>query len=264
MAITEAEAGPVVPLATVRRFEAAAFRAWPATSVHYDGTWAIRLTASHPAKRLNSINPLDPADTSNIAQRIARGGARFAAYDRPVTFRISPLAGQPLLDHFETEGWSSFGESLVMAVPLDTLPLDEVIDHIPIRDIATFSSALIAVRDLAPTMRAGISEVIGAIEPDCGMFLLDSDDRPAATAITVVDGDLAGLFEIATVPHLQRTGLARRAVLSALRWARTRGATTAWLQVEAGNKAALALYRSLGFAEIYQYRYRRPATGPAQ
>ena len=48
------------PLGIARRFEAAGFRAWPAASVHYDGTWVIRLTAGHTAKRLNSVNPLDP------------------------------------------------------------------------------------------------------------------------------------------------------------------------------------------------------------
>jgi hypothetical protein len=36
-------------LATVRRYEAAGFRAWPAASVLYDGTWLIRLTAGNSA-----------------------------------------------------------------------------------------------------------------------------------------------------------------------------------------------------------------------
>lgn len=261
MAITAAEVCSHVPLATVRRFEAAGFRAWPATSVHYDGTWAIRLTASHPAKRLNSINPLDPADTIDIVHRVARASARFAAYDRPVTFRISPLAGQPITDFIEEEGWTTFGESLVMAAPIGALPLADAIDHLPVRDIATFSSALIAVRNSTPLIRAGISEVIGAIEPDCGMFLLDSGGRAASTAIAVADGDLAGLFEVATAPEFRRKGMARRSVLSALRWARARGASTAWLQVEAGNEAALNLYRSLGFTTIYRYHYCRAAGG---
>ena len=79
---------------SVRRFEAAGFRAWPAASVYYDGTWAIRLTAGHPAKRLNSVNPLDPGDVANPAERIARAARRFAAYGRPLTFRMSPLVGQ--------------------------------------------------------------------------------------------------------------------------------------------------------------------------
>ena len=63
-------------LAQVRRYEAVGFRAWPAAAVHYDGTWVVRLTAGHPAKRLNSVNPLDPGDVVNIEERIARAARR--------------------------------------------------------------------------------------------------------------------------------------------------------------------------------------------
>ncbi len=84
---------PKAGLSTVRRFEAAGFRAWPASAVHYDGTWVVRLTAGHPAKRLNSVNPLDPGDVHDLPERIMRAGRRFDAYGRPLTFRLSPLAG---------------------------------------------------------------------------------------------------------------------------------------------------------------------------
>jgi ribosomal protein S18 acetylase RimI-like enzyme len=46
-------------------------------------------------------------------------------------------------------------------------------------------------------------------------------------------------------------------VTAALRWARHRGAETAWLQVESANIAAVALYKGLGFAEVYRYAYRQ-------
>ena len=86
----------------------------------------------------------------------------------------------------------------------------------------------------------------------------ESDDKALASAICVHDGDLAGLFEIATDSGERRQGHARRLVQSALKWARQRGARFAWLQVEADNRPALALYRLLGFDEIYRYHYRQP------
>ena len=73
---------PKAALSTVRRFEAAGFRAWPASAVHYDGTWVVRLTAGHPAKRLNSVNPLDPGDVQDLPERIIRAARRFDAYGR--------------------------------------------------------------------------------------------------------------------------------------------------------------------------------------
>jgi ribosomal protein S18 acetylase RimI-like enzyme len=48
-------------------------------------------------------------------------------------------------------------------------------------------------------------------------------------------------------------------LLSALRWAYSRGGRVAWLQVEADNAPALRLYSSLGFGELYRYHYRQPA-----
>jgi len=249
---------PATVLAKVRRFEAAGFRAWPAAAVHYDGTWVVRLTAGHPAKRLNSVNPLDPGDVGHLAERIARAGRRFEAYGRPLTFRISPLSGAALSAHLDAEGWSRFDESLVMRLPLAQAPVDDAIDHIPLKDISRFVSASLKVHDADASLRPGLSEIIGAIQPEAGLFALERGEEALATLICVHDGDLAGLFEIATDKAVRKQGLGRQLILSALKWARLRGARQAWLQVEAANAPALALYHSLGFEEAYRYHYRRP------
>lgn len=248
-------------LATVRRFEAAGFRAWPASSVVYDGTWVVRLTAGLPAKRLNSINPLDPADAVNLPERIARAARRFEAYGRPLTFRLSPLAGPLLTAHLDREGWSVFDESIVMRCPLDGDMLDAVIHQIPLKDMARFVAASMKVHALDPSMRPGLSEVIGSIEPEAGLFVLEDGANAVATAVCVHDGDLAGLFEVATEAAERSRGHGRRIVLAALKWARLRGAREAWLQVEACNEQAIRLYRAIGFRDVYRYHYRRPGQG---
>jgi ribosomal protein S18 acetylase RimI-like enzyme len=249
---------PLPELAQVRRYEAAGFRAWPAAAVHYDGTWVVRLTAGHPAKRLNSVNPLDPGDVVNIEERIARAARRFDAYGRPLTFRMSPLSGVALSRHLDAEGWSTFSQSLVMRMPLDDAAVGEAMDQIPLKDMGRFIGAALKVHGLDASLRPGLSEIIGAIQPEAGLFVVEHDEEPLATAICVHDGDLAGLFEIATDAAWRGRGHARRIVLSSLKWARLRGAREAWLQVEADNEPAIGLYRSIGFSEIYRYHYRRP------
>ena len=251
------ERPPKAELAIVRRFEAAGFRAWPASAVHYDGTWVVRLTAGHPAKRLNSVNPLDPDDVHDLPERIARAGRRFDAYGRPLTFRLSPLSGAVLCRHLESEGWAGFAESLVMQLALDDDAVHGAMDQIPMKDMGRFVGAAMKTSGLDPALRAGLSEIIGSIQPEAGLFVLERDEEPLATAICVHDGDLAGLFEIATDAAERGKGFARRMVLSALKWARLRGARQAWLQVEADNLAARRLYESLGFSELYRYHYRR-------
>ena len=146
-----------------------------------------------------------------------------------------------------------------MRLPTSTeAALDEAIDQIPLKDVGRFLTAALAVHGADPAIRPGLSEIIASIEPEAGLFVHESDDKPLASAICVHDGDLAGLFEIATDADERRQGHARRLVQSALKWARQRGARYAWLQVEADNPPALGLYRSLGFDEIYRYHYRQP------
>ncbi|MDQ2632958.1 MAG: GNAT family N-acetyltransferase [Pseudomonadota bacterium] len=248
---------PSTALSTVRRFEAAGFRAWPASAVHYDGTWVVRLNAGHPAKRLNSVNPLDPRDVDDLPARIVRAGRRFDAYGRPLTFRLSPLAGRDLVRHLEDEGWAGFGESLVMQLDLDNEAVHGAMDQIPMKDMSRFVGAAMETQAADPALRPGLSEIIGAIQPEAGLFVLEQDDKPLATAICVHDGNLAGLFEVATAAAERGKGHGRRLILSALKWARLRGARQAWLQVEADNFAARRLYDTLGFGEIYRYSYRR-------
>ena len=249
--------GPELPL--VRRFEAAGFRAWPAASVHYDGTWVVRLTAGHPAKRLNSVNPLDPGDLTGLNERVGRAARRFEAYGRPLTFRLTPLSGDPLQAYFDEQRWSVFDESLVMRLPLaGAAAVDAAIDQIPLKDISRFIGAAMKVHGFEPALRPGLSEIIGAIRAEVGLFVLEAGGEPVASLICVQDGDLAGLFEIGTAAGQRGKGYAWRTILSALKWAKLRGARQAWLQVGVDNGPALGLYRSLGFQDVYRYHYRQP------
>jgi GNAT superfamily N-acetyltransferase len=245
-------------LAVVRRLEAVGFRAWPAASIQYDGSWQLRLTAGHPSKRLNSVNPLDPADHQNIAGRVERAAQRFSAYGRPLVFRQTPLAPAPLETYFDAEGWPRFEETLVMLADIRLLDLDEALDQLPVRDIGRYVDASLKVHGRDSALKPGLTEVLSSIRPPSGLFLIeDGGHGPAATALCIHDNDLAGVFELATRADLRRQGYGRKVVATALRWARLRGAEKAWLQVEASNGAAVALYRGFGFAEVYRYAYRR-------
>ncbi|WP_223478144.1 GNAT family N-acetyltransferase [Oricola indica] len=244
-------------LALVRRLEAVGFRAWPAASVHYDGSWAVRLTAGHPSKRLNSVNPLDPSDYRDIDQRIARSARRFAAYGRPLVFRLSPLAPLQLNAHFDADGWRRFDETAVMIARLKDIDLDSGFDQIPLQDVGRYVDASISIRDENPERKAGLTEVVESIRPPNGMFVLEDQTGPVASALCVHDNDLAGLFDVAVRPDQQGKGYARSIVRAALRWASAQGAQRAWLQVMTANKSAVSLYSRLGFEKVYTYSYRQ-------
>jgi ribosomal protein S18 acetylase RimI-like enzyme len=68
----------------------------------------------------------------------------------------------------------------------------------------------------------------------------------------VTDGWL-GIFTVATAPAARRTGMASAVMGALCGWGALHGATGVYLQVEAGNSGALALYERLGFTESHTY-----------
>src|SRR5690606_36698492 len=130
-------------------------------------------------------------------------------------------------------------------------------DQIPMKDMSQFVGAAMETQAADPALRPGLSKIIGAIQPEAGLFVLEQDDKPLATAICVHDGNLAGLFEVATAAAERGMGDGRSLILSALKCARLRRARHAWLQVQAENFAARRVYYTLGLGEIYRCRYRR-------
>ena len=55
-------------------------------------------------------------------------------------------------------------------------------------------------------------------------------------SLAVHDNDLAGILQVAVAESVRRQGVGSAIVNASLRWARLRGARTAWLSVEADNE----------------------------
>jgi GNAT superfamily N-acetyltransferase len=243
-------------LSQIRRLEAAGFRAWPSASTYYDGTWSIRLTPHHSSKRLNSINPLDPNDHAELSERVERAKLRFANAGKPLTFRQTPLASREL-DRFLKEGnFAALNESAVMCLELPTASFVQTIDHLPFKDIARYCEASAKIHGLNSVDQAGLMEVVCAIKAPFGLFIHEDASGPVSCVICVQDGELAGILDLATRPDAQRQGHGSQLLLCALKWAKAKGATTAWLQVELGKPTTDRLYRKIGFREVYRYIYR--------
>lgn len=243
-------------LPAVRRLEAAGFRAWPAAVIEYDGSWQKRLTPGHPTKRPNCIVPLDPGDTRDLGDRMERITAWYAAAGVEPVVKETPLCPAPLLEWLRTHGWRAEAESSVQTVSLADYGQHAGLDMIPSHDVHRFVEACLAIEGTGRTPPEAMSRLFGAIEPEAGMFILgEANMQPQAVALCVHDGDLAGLQQVAVAIDERRKGLGEQITVSALKWARLRGATQGWLQVETANTAALKLYAKLGFSEVYRYRY---------
>jgi len=82
-------------------------------------------------------------------------------------------------------------------------------------------------------------------EPHFRSVLVADRGTPVATGLVMLEGDIAGIANIATVPHARRRGFGELATLAAMAEASTRGARTTYLQA---SPEGLALYRKLGFS----------------
>lgn len=245
-------------LPLVRRLEAVGFRAWPAASVQYDGSWQVRLTGGHPSKRLNCVVALDPSDSRDIGIRLEKAARKFEAYGRQMVVRETPLTPKPMIEYMRAEGWDCFEEVVTQTVDLTGLELPDTLDHVPTQDVGRFVAADLAVNGSEVSLKPALAEVVSAIKPPTGLFVIENaQSGPQAVLLCVQDNDLAGIMSLSVSREVRRRGLGREILTTALKWARLRGARTAWLQVEAGNTPALALYAQLGFREAYRYRYWR-------
>ncbi len=248
-------------LPAVRRLEAVGFRAWPSAFVLYDGSWQIRITEGHRSKRLNCVVPLDPSDHKDMSARLEKAEQRFLEAGQTLAIRETPLAPPLLIEHLRHSGWSRFETVSVMTVDIDNAVLPGTIDHVPLQDVERFSQACVRLEASGSADPIVVQDILSRIRPAAGYFLIDDLDRgPRACVLCVQDNDLAGIQSLAVAPDARRKGLATELVSAALRWARLRGARTAWLQVSLKNDAAVTLYENLGFRTAYEYHYWRRHT----
>ncbi len=181
-------------LPAVRRLEAAGFRAWPAETVEYEGSWQKRLTPGHATRRANCLVPLDPGDTRDIAERIAGVESWYAAAGMAMVVKQTPLCPPQLVDWLQANGWRSEGEVSVQTATLSDYAQVAGLDMIPSHDVVRFVDACIAVEGgSSRTPRAAMERLFGALKPETGMFILgETSDHPKAVALCVHDGILPG------------------------------------------------------------------------
>lgn len=241
-------------LPTVRRLEAAGFRAWPAEIVSYDGTWSVRTTAGLPTRRSNSVTPLDRSDCDGLERRLPGLRARFADAGFPVTFRITPLTGRRLVEQLDEMNWPVITPSLVMRAELGSTSSAQ--REVEMVSPASFCRAGIAIGAIDAARAAPLQALLARVPVKLGLFVLSVDGVPAAKAMCTVDGTLAGIYEVATAPAFRSQGLARKLVSAALAFAAASGARGSFLMVDRNNAPAIALYESFGFTATYPYEYR--------
>jgi len=234
-------------IATLERI---ADRAWPAEVRSSLGDWILNASSGYSG-RLNACWPLGSLP-SPLEPALDDVEAWYAARGLPPVFK--PAGETPeLTAALAARGYRPRTPTLMMIAPVGPMEAAASVDVREDAD-AAFESVFLGVQadpgDAAERMSA-----FRRVRAPKLFARIDVDAKPAAIGATAVEGEWAGVFGMRTLPDMRRRGLAREIVQALLAGAWSSGARKAYLQVEAPNAPAIALYQAFGFETAFAYHY---------
>ncbi|HZG94791.1 MAG TPA: GNAT family N-acetyltransferase [Mycobacteriales bacterium] len=247
----------MVDVDVVRDIEAVTMRTWPPLHLEEHDGWVLR-AAGGVTGRANSVWPR-AAGVLDIDSKLAAVERFYAKHGLPSMLQLSP-ASRPadLADLLQARGYA------VRAAP-------RAVQTAPVQQVAEVGDAA-AVR-IAPELDETWFTILGEVNTTFGRnaatarallagvnvpsayAVLTLDGEPAAAGRGVVDSGWLGIFNMATLPAFRRRGAASAILAALAKWASSLGATNSYLQLEADNAAAPALYEKAGFTPAYEYSY---------
>jgi len=240
----------------LRRVEEASLNALQTQRQYFYDGWVLRVSPGK-ARRARSVNA-HFGSTLPIATKIAYCEGLYDARELPVLFRMTPFVHPPNLgDELAARGYEAFDPTLVQVAPLDRPPDHASCDGVDIvaPGIDAFADAVAVLQDSTAEQRDAYHERMANTPQPARYLAAHCDGRLAGVGTVMLEDGLAGIFSMATVAPMRRKGIASVLLARLLAWAWEHGASHAYLQVEARNDPALAVYRKFGFATAYTYHY---------
>lgn len=224
----------------------------PPWQLIYDG-WLLRFLAGK-AKRARSVNAVYPSRLP-LAEKIAHCEKAYGRAGLPALFRITPFCEPAGLEaELERRGYGRFDTTAVESAPI--VPGRHAEGGARVMELTAWIEAVGELRGSPVEHREAHRRRLESMGLTLRAVAVEAEGRVAATGLTMIEDDCAGLFDIVTRADARRQGHARAVVASLLQAAWELGARSAYLQVEQDNEPARRLYRQFGFEERYLYWYR--------
>ncbi|KXK63294.1 GCN5 family acetyltransferase [Micromonospora rosaria] len=258
--------------AAVVDLELAADESWPAPVRDRLGDWLLR-SAEGWTGRANSALPVGDPDRP-LPAAVDAVERWYADRGRPALVNTPLPLAAPVGAELDARGWSAGPLVLVQTVDLAALsaptgtapgpPVDLVEARVDLVEAPSDDWLAIATARKGGGLPDSAHHILTAVDQVRFAQVYVGGTLAAIARGTVTGGGRwLGLGLIEVVPAARRQGLAGQLVRGLADWARSGGATHAFLQVEQRNVAAVALYRKLGFTTHHTYLTRTaPPPGP--
>jgi ribosomal protein S18 acetylase RimI-like enzyme len=221
--------------------------------------WLVRFSPGK-AKRARCVNAVATGRLP-LAHKLSLCRQVFDEAGLPMLLRITPFSEPPGLDLLlERQGMRRVDDTRVMVSvepPARAVPIPAGLQLAPVGHEA-FAHIVGALRGSSLAQRQAHGQrLIHAPVPFLA-HVLRRDGEVLACGQVAIEGAVVGLYDVFTAASARNEGLATLLCGQLITHAVARGARVAYLQVEANNEAARAVYRRLGFTDAYAYHYRTP------
>ncbi len=242
--------------ASVRAVEEASLNAWPSLQQMVLDGWLLRFAQGY-TRRANSVNPIYPGQ-QHPEEKIDRCQSIYQDRGQPCIFKITPLVHPGDLDQrLADRGYQRQASTSVQLLDLTQLPPAEPASvQVWQEPTSAWLDRFVAFSATPAPRIPSLTEILQRIPTASRFFTLHRDGDAVACGMAVLEGRLAGLFDVVTKPAARGQGLGTRLLRSILSRLREEGARTAYLQVMDDNQPARRLYARLGFQKHYTYWYR--------
>jgi ribosomal protein S18 acetylase RimI-like enzyme len=244
---------------TLARVEEAGLNASAAPQQRLVDGWLVRFSAGK-AKRARCVNPI-ASGRLPLARKLALCQQVYDELQLPMLIRITPFSQPPGLDDaLACLGMPRMDETCVMVctdLREGRAPLPEGVEVLP-AGAEQLAQTVGAWRGSPLSQRQAHGLRLANSPVPWSAWLLKAQGQLVACGQFALEGDLVGLYDVFTAPAARNLGYAGALCRHLLVEAAARGAGLAYLQVEADNHPARAVYRRLGFRDAYAYHYRTP------
>jgi GNAT superfamily N-acetyltransferase len=220
--------------------------------------WLLRFSPGK-AKRARCVNAV-AAGRLPAREKLALADDVYAQAGLPMIVRVTPFTLPGGLDRLlESLGLQRFDDTRVMVLDrlteldVPALPPETVLQSI---GLEAFAQRVGTLRGSPIAQRQAHAQRLAHAPVPFTAFELKVDGEGVACGQYAQEAELVGLYDVFTAPEARGRGLATLLCKHILSQACKHGAKHAYLQVDADNHPARAVYHRLGFADGYAYHYR--------